>query len=205
METISIAKSSSSSTYAVSNINILSTTVLYQVIDEFPINVELITAAATILNWGCEYTVITKGNKGSSVYFLTQYNSSDLWLNNYNSENYNKINIQKYQYNVSIHNCDVTIGESSINMFITEVYIEAYKLSNIVDTTGAGDAFAAGFLVQLLTHYSLFISVTDELLLFKLKIELLVKCLVSGRKTSSAAIGNIGGSNINVKDLDHFD
>ena len=86
------------------------------------------------------------------------------------------------------------------NLFVVEVHIDAYKLNEIVDTTGAGDAFTSGFLVQLLANYHLMNNNNNN----KSFIEIISKCLYSGRKTSSAAISNIGGSNICMEDLDYY-
>lgn len=203
--------------------------------------VALATAAAVLLRWGCAIVVITQGADGASAYFspsLLQLkesiNRADISTPSSatkrrkvesassfsSSENAieEKDTITHYQY--SFQDTEQT-SES-----MTEIHIESHKLESIIDTTGAGDAFTAGFLVHWCAHFpqltkpvssqasntsgndasssSIYTDSSDSSVSEIELTDLLFRCIKSGRKTSSSAIQNIGGSTISLNDLDKF-
>eukprot|EP01041_Mallomonas_annulata_P007582 gene7582-15542_t len=119
-------------------------------------------AASTLLQAGCKHVVITKGDIGATLYTRIQ----------------NKIE----------NNVEDILIEEGLDSEIDVHYIAYTKpitvTVNVVDTTGAGDAFAGGFLVQWLRSGC----ITDA--------------LRAGCMAGTASVTMLGGSTASISSLE---
>jgi len=75
----------------------------------------------------------------------------------------------------------MTEGKEGVKAFCNEkvTKVEAFKVDKVIDTTGAGDMFAAGFLFKILKEESL-----HEALIFGCKVASKIICQYGARLDS---------------------
>ena len=115
----------------------------------------LLTKATVLLNWGCDTVVVTLGSKGAMIF---------------HKQPISKMNKPSQSNDVKEH-----IDVSCITQ--EAVYVE------VLDTTGAGDAFAGGFIIDWIMNNNL------------------SSALNAGCVTGTAAVMHVGGSKYSIESL----
>lgn len=137
---------------------------------------ETAEAALVLLSLGCQVVVVTLGARGASAYFLDPSSSSSS------------------QGEATGGSDEVESGARVDGGALRCVHQGAPKLSSIVDATGAGDAFAGGFLVRWVTLGARGGSGTSTMAGTERDPGRLCQALRAGCEMGAAATMTLGGS-----------